>query len=307
MDQPTPTIGKGRPILFGEVLLDTFSNGMERLGGAPFNVAWHLQGFGLTPLLISRLGNDAPGRRVLDTMQAWGMDTHGIQIDNDHPTGVVEIDIRQGEPSYTILPSQAYDFIDREPAIQALRGAGPALLYHGTLIARTSASYEVLQDIRTKSNLPIFVDVNLRTPWWSGELIEAILRGGRWAKMNGHELAEIVNTPVMENAEIVSAARELVQRYNLDALIVTLAEQGAYLVQADTQHYGEGVKVSNLVDTVGAGDAFSAVILLGIINGWSFSVTLSRALEFAAAICEIAGATSDDVTLYQSRVARWGA
>ena len=126
-------LSQGRPVVFGEVLFDTFPDGAAVLGGAPFNVAWHLQGFGLDPLFISRIGDDEPGTRVLDTMRAWGMDIRGLQVDDDHPTGKVQVSLDHGQPSFSILADQAYDFIELEAAVGAATRAAPALLYHGSL------------------------------------------------------------------------------------------------------------------------------------------------------------------------------
>ena len=81
----------GQPLIFGEVLFDRFPDGSEVLGGAPFNVAWHLQGFGLRPRLISRIGEDRAGRRVVEAMDRWGLDTAGVQRDLRRPTGAVDI------------------------------------------------------------------------------------------------------------------------------------------------------------------------------------------------------------------------
>lgn len=297
----------GRPVLFGELLFDAFPDGSEALGGAPFNVAWHLQGFGLQPLLISRVGADAQGERALETLRAWGMDTRGVQIDAQHSTGVVQVELQRGEPSYTILPSRAYDFIERAAAMQALRNADPALFYHGTLIARTSASYDTLHALRAHQGLAVFVDINLRNPWWSGDIVEALLRGARWAKMNVHELAEITNVPVLKHEDVEDPARELRQRYDLDLMIVTLGTDGAVFVTRDEARRVAAAPVKNLVNSVGAGDAFSAVALLGLLRGWDAAATQQRALEFAAAICQLPAAVSADPALYKEHLARWRA
>jgi len=108
-----------RPLVFGEVLYDSFPDGSVVLGGAPFNVAWHLRGFGLNPLFISRVGDDELGERIIAAMSEWGMDTRGVQRDPGHPTGRVVVSIRNNEPSFEIVPEQAYDFIAGEP-LQAL-------------------------------------------------------------------------------------------------------------------------------------------------------------------------------------------
>ncbi len=98
-----------RPVIFGEVLFDRFPDGSLVLGGAPFNVAWHLQAFGQAPLLISRVGDDPLGRQVRGAMLDWGMDTAGLQLDSAHATGTVEVRFDHGEPSYGPWPPACAD------------------------------------------------------------------------------------------------------------------------------------------------------------------------------------------------------
>lgn len=305
MDHSGATSPQNRPLIFGEVLFDSFPDGKVTLGGAAFNVAWHLCGFGLNPLLISRVGNDIQGKRVLEAMRSWGMNVRGVQRDDERPTGSVLVEISHGEPSFTILPLQAYDFIDRESALRACANETFSLLYHGTLIARNSASFEALRAWREMSTLPVFVDINLRSPWWTGDIVESILRHARWGKMNSAELGEIVNDPVLTQEKIEDAARELCQRYGLEFLVVTLAAEGACFITEAGIHCAPSPAVEDIVNTVGAGDAFSAVVLLGLSRQWPLPLIQQRALEFAAAVCRLAGAISEEKAFYTGQLARW--
>ena len=106
-----------RPLIVGEVLFDVMPGGTRVLGGAPFNVAWHLEAFGLRPLLITRVGVDESGDEVLAAMASWGMDTSAVQRDDAHPTGRVQVELEGGEPTFQILPNQAYDHLDRDQAL----------------------------------------------------------------------------------------------------------------------------------------------------------------------------------------------
>jgi len=154
----------GRPIIYGEVLFDCFPDGTSVLGGAPFNVAWHLQGFGLNPLMISSVGDDEIGHTVLRTMEQWNMDTSGMQISESFPTGQVKIEINEGEPSYDILAHQAYDNISFNNITSDFNNEHYALIYHGSLIRREVASKTTLQQLIEQFKLPVFVDINLRPP-----------------------------------------------------------------------------------------------------------------------------------------------
>lgn len=298
------TRNAARPVVYGEVLFDRFED-TAVLGGAPFNVAWHLQGFGLQPLLISRVGSDAAGAEVRDTMQAWGMDLAGLQRDDAHPTGAVEVALHNGQPSYTILSEQAYDFIDADQARSSLANVDGALLYHGTLIARSKVSRDSLFACIETSRLPVFVDVNLRAPWWEHALIDRALDAAHWVKLNHEELAELERHPPLAADALVERARGFCRMRKLELLIVTEGERGASFVSADAVYADRPAPVQRLVDTVGAGDAFASVCIYGLLQGWPQPVTLRRALDFAARICEIRGATAADPNLYQTQKENW--
>ena len=101
-----------RIIIFGEVLFDCFPDGQKILGGAPFNVAWHLQAFKASPLFISRVGNDVEGDQIFRSMRQWGMITDGLQRDPEHPTGQVTVNFVDGEPEYDIVANFGGGFAD---------------------------------------------------------------------------------------------------------------------------------------------------------------------------------------------------
>jgi fructokinase len=289
-----------RPIIFGEVLFDRFPDGTEVLGGAPFNVAWHLQGFGHPPLLLSRVGNDAWGRRVQQAMQAWGLDVAGLQVDTLHPTGLVDIRFEDKHHTFDILANRAYDHIDVELSEQALRNAQGALIYHGTLIIRTQKIRRGLDHLLKSLDIPVFVDVNLRDPWWRAEDLPPLLERARWVKVNDEELIVIAKGVGIGTSSLEATARRFRARYDLDMLVVTLGAQGALAFAASNGSIRvEPEQDVETVDTVGAGDAFSSVVLCGLLEGWPVPVIMRRAQAFASRICAQRGATSEDLRLYQ--------
>jgi fructokinase len=290
-----------QPVIYGEVLFDRFPDGSAVLGGAPFNVAWHLQGFGLHPLFVSRVGTDEPGEAVVEAMRAWGMDTRGVQRDPDHPTGAVEVSLEKGQPRFDILPAQAYDYIDGS-AVPAADGA--SLIYYGTLASRSLVSRDGLETLRRKIPAPGFVDVNLRPPWWTAEFVEHALQEARWAKLNIDELNILVGREV-DRDSLVDAGREFCRDHDLELTILTLGEDGAAIVGPERDEFAQAPPVENLVDTVGAGDAFSAVSIFGLARNWPPEILLQRALRFAARICEQRGATARDSELYRSTLEAW--
>jgi fructokinase len=284
--------GARRPLVFGEVLFDVMPDGDRVLGGAPFNVAWHLEAFGLRPLMVTRVGSDQSGDEVLTAMESWGMDTSGVQRDGIHPTGQVEVELENGEPTFHILPDRAYDHLDGESAAQLMDGETYSFLYHGSLILRGQVSRAALGRLKNASDLPVFIDVNLRDPWWKREDVLASVGEARWVKLNEVELELLAGASDVEAAEAFRFAHEL------DTVIVTRGKRGAIVVDAGGTFEAVPPAVVEVVDTVGAGDAFSAMIILGLSVGWSTERTLERALEFAAAVCAVPGATTRDHRLY---------
>jgi fructokinase len=286
-------------IVFGEVLFDCFPDGHNLLGGAPFNVAWHLQAFKQCPLLISKTGNDELQSVIKTAMRQWKMDTGYLQEDAAYPTGKVDVNFKQGEPSYEILPDQAYDFI--EPVNPELFDKA-AFLYHGTLALRSPVSRKSLLLLSENRHGRVFIDVNLRTPWWDKQEVLRLLSNAAWVKMNLQELRALQDS----SGDVRSTMAEFIRRFQLEGIIVTCGENGAMALNGAGNFISilpkEYVQVE---DTVGAGDAFSAVFLLGLNLGWDLPLTMERAQAFAGAITERKGATVNDLAFYEPFIKAW--
>ncbi|MBU0743277.1 carbohydrate kinase [bacterium] len=285
-----------RPVVFGEVLFDHFPDGAAVLGGAPFNVAWHLEGFGLEPLFVSRIGDDERGREIVGAMTDWGLDVSGLQRDPQRPTGEVRVALADGQPTFDILADRAYDAIGPDLAAAAAATLPAGLLYHGTLALRGQTSRAALTRLREVTGAPAFLDVNLRPPWYDRDTVLAALDGARWAKLNEAELRELSG----HGGQTGAAACALAARHDLDAVIVTLGADGA--IWSDRQEItatAAAVDAPELVDTVGAGDAFASVCIAGLLRGMTAERILHAAHRFAAAICRIRGAVARDPGLYR--------
>lgn len=287
-----------RPIVFGEVLFDHFPDHTV-LGGAPFNVAWNLQGLGLRPLTISAIGTDASGDRVRNRMARWGMDTNGLQVSQNRPTGQVAVTIERGQPSYEIVPDQAYDFITTLPTV--VTGELGALLYHGSLAWRSEVTRRTLRQW-IDAQVPRFVDVNIRRPHYSDEWLDELLPGAAWVKVNDEELGAITETNVDSGDSVHSAVEILKRRYGDSVFFVTAGSKGAYCISGDQMIFHAAPQQPNLQDTVGAGDAFSAMTIEGICRRRSIPETMKRAVSLAARVCGINGATSEDRCLYEVEI-----
>jgi fructokinase len=286
-------------IIFGEVLFDCFPDGNVVLGGAPFNVAWHLQAFGISPLFISRIGNDSYGEMVREAMINWGMSLSGLQIDPVHKTGIVRIQFVNNEPHYQIIENRAYDFIESSHLPELTKDS---ILYHGTLALRNEKSAATLHKIKTNISASIFLDVNLRSPWWHLETLKSLLKEGSWLKLNEEELSLIVP----HESDFQSRIEYLFSCFSLKCITITQGKAGAISFQSNgINHQISPSQTNQVIDTVGAGDAFSSVLLLGIVKGWELPKTLTRAQEFASAVVGIQGATIKNKSFYTSFLKQW--
>ena len=292
---------QGDPIvlLFGEVLFDVFDDGAEVLGGAPFNVAWNLRALGACPALVSRVGRDKRGERIRSAMEGWNMDTKWLQFDPQHDTGNVNVRVEADEPVFDIAAPRAYDFIEWD---SAWKGLGPSLLYHGTLALREETSRGSLLRLKEHVDCPVFLDVNLRDPWWSHDDVYRHLDDADVVKVNEAELEQLAR----EGDDLGRRASGLRQRFAIKRLFVTRGARGAVAFTADGRELAvEPAGAARVVDTVGAGDAFSAVLILGELHGWPLETTLSRAQQFASGVVGLRGATGASRSFYRTFADAW--
>ena len=291
-------------LVFGEILIDRFPS-CEALGGAPFNVAWPLRNFGCTAILVSRIGQDAAGTRLLQTMESGGLATHGVQLDSSHSTGVVEVRVTPEGHQFVIVDDQAYDHIHPRLARMTALAANPEMVYFGTL-AQRAGSHRALRHMLRAASGQRFFDVNLRDPWVDVDRLHWSLQQADIVKTNDDELARIAR--LMDLGEKIpdDQARALIRQYRLSGVLVTCGAAGAWwLDESERKEVIGSEPLSSIVDTVGAGDAFSAVFMFGRLNGWTPAVILQRANRFAGEICGIRGAIPDSNDFYQPFIDEW--
>ena len=284
------------PLIFGEVLFDHFPD-KQVLGGAPFNVAWNLHMLGHVPRFISAVGFDEQADKILCRMSQCQLPTDSVQR-NQFPTGAVNVSFVDGEPEYEIPLGQAFDHIEYDPV--TIASVTPSLLYHGSLIWRNPTSRETLTRLRSNMQTPVFVDLNLREPWFDQHGLAEILGGISILKLNKNELKVVTGIPVAADDNAVEVAAVAFKRqHRLDQLWVTAGSEGAWLFDQDDNVSWEAVPpVGEFVDSVGAGDAFAAYVIYGFLNELPAQTTLRQAVRFATRICQIRGATSQDSSVY---------
>lgn len=306
-------------LLFGEILMDCFPD-REVQGGAPFNVAHHLLGLGggagVHPVLVTRIGKDERGQRMLGAMQAAGLPIDGVQLDCLHPSGAVHIEPEADGHGhrFEIAPNQAWDFIHADTARLVGLASHPQWLYFGTLAQRAvprpvarPAAHPALRSLLQTTHAKAFLDINLRDPWVRKDVLRWSLGKAEVVKMNEDELLRVSHMMGLGGASQAVLGKRLLHAFGIRQLVVTEGEYGAWLLQNDGAyfHTRPAEPVTGLIDSVGAGDGFAAVFLLGLIQGWPVQDTLERAHSFAGEICRLRGAVPDSADFYHSFINEW--
>jgi fructokinase len=285
----------GQPLLVGvgEVLWDLLPTG-KQLGGAPTNFAYHAGALGGRGALVSAVGDDALGRDILQRMREAGMPTEFVHLDATHPTGTVEVEVDGvGVPTFIIHTNVAWDFVPLTPATRALAERADAVCF-GSLGQRGPGSRRTIQDFLAATRpqaLRIF-DVNLRQRFYNAELIEQSLKRCSVLKLNDQELPVLADLLKLRASPLKPQAvvAELRERYNLRVVALTCGASGSLLCDAESISTHPGVRVQ-VVDTVGAGDAFTAALALGLLRGKSLGEINHFANQVAAFVCSRAGGT----------------
>lgn len=284
----------GLPIaVLGEVLWDLFKNS-RRLGGAPLNFAVHARQLGHPVTLISALGEDELGDSALGLIAALGLDTRLLQTTSRYPTGTAQVElIPGGRTHFTIPRPAAYDAVDlSESEMEILRGIAPRWFYYGTLFASTCSGKRVLhQLIDGMTRASKFYDLNLRPGADSPEVVQELLQCADVVKLNEDELQRVQEFTGLPSG-IEAFCREGASRFGWRAVGVTLGDRGCAIYAHDRYAEAAGHPV-DVVDTVGAGDAFSAAFLHGLSSHWPVAEIAAFANRLAARVVSQQGALPD--------------
>ena len=284
-------------LVAGEILFDVFPE-YRRIGGAPFNFAFHLKKLGCPVRFVSRVGADERGKEILDFLETHGFPTEDIQVDPDRETGSVQVSIdSNGNHRFDIKADAAYDFLEFTDHLKRLTGENAGLIYFGTLIQRTDQGFQTLQRVieNKRNSAAAFVDINLRPRCYTKATIEASLKAADILKLNMEELVEIAGTAEEQGGPDRSVQR-IMAEYAIRQVILTKAEMGSEFFTGNSR-VTDGPKTDiRLADTVGAGDAYAAVAAAGYLKGLPPERIISLAGFFADRICGIKGAlpTTDD-------------
>jgi fructokinase len=287
----------------GEVLWDCFDD-TRRAGGAPANVAFHAAQLGAVGLVCSRVGEDDLGAELLDFLARHGLSVETIQRDAHHATGTVTVHSgAQAGPSYTIHQDVAWDFLEMTPQWRETCSRAAAVCF-GTLAQRSPQSRATIHAcLQASAGALLVYDVNLRPPFIERSWIEASLGRCHVAKLNADEhevLADLLGLKASGQAAFACA---LIERYGLQAACITRGADGCLIATVDEVVEAPGVEVT-VVDTVGAGDAFTAALTLGWLRHWPLGNVAAFANEVGALVAARPGAMPPLATAFAGVVER---
>lgn len=276
----------------GEVLWDLFPEG-DRFGGAPGNFACHAAIQGADVTMLSAVGDDQHGRDGIEILSAYGIDVSLMQIIAETPTGTVGVEVDDaGKPTFMIHQGSAWDNLTWNDAI-ASRIATVDAIYFGTLGQRDPVSRATIrQAVETAALAGIsrVLDINLRAPFFDAEMIRNSVQLASILKLSDDELVEVCSAcSISKTDQPEGYLRGLLKFGNLDIVVLTCGKDGAVLVTNDGAISHNGI-TTNVIDTVGAGDAFTAAFLVGELRGDPHDQNLRKSCEVAAATCAHSGA-----------------
>lgn len=281
---------------FGEILFDVYPD-KKTLGGAPFNFIYHIKKLTGSGNFISRIGDDELGKNILSLVSSSGIETKYIQIDKNYPTGAANANLDKDKiPHWQIELNRAYDFIEYNSDISRLIEEKSDCLYFGTLAQRNEKSRKTIQTLFGKK-IKYFCDLNIRQDFYSKKIIESSLTASDAVKLNLEELDLVNDLLIKGKSGIEETARQIMNKYKIELLCVTQGSEGASLFKEKDSDYCK-IGIGNIVDTVGAGDAYAAVLCLGYLNGWKISRINKLASEFAGKIVTFPGAIPKDDSIY---------
>lgn len=311
---PEPNVAIDHPpaIVIGEVLVDRFEDGSEIIGGAPLNVAWNLRGFDINPLFVSAVGHDQTGDKISAAMSNWQMNLTGLQK-NHKPTGFVDVQLVDGEPTYKIVRDVAYDHVDADDAVRSTsRYAAeqpraenrPGVLYHGSLCFAGAATRQSIMRLKEQLSMDVYLDINVREGHFDAGWLPDLMSGVSYLKCNWDEIKLMSDSATGDGDQdaLIDGAKRLIERYTLKGCWLTAGSHGAHWVGRD----GEVVSTANpplaegsFCDAVGAGDAFASATIHGHLLNLPIETSIANAVTHAGRVCTLRGATTNDRSFYK--------
>jgi fructokinase len=284
----------------GEILFDVYPN-FKKVGGAPFNFIYHVAKITGGGNFVSRIGKDKKGSEILSILKSKNISSKYIQIDEIHETGEAVPTLNDSKtPDWEIKTSRAYDFIESTFGLQNLIKNNTDCLYFGTLAQRERKSRETIQSLFS-NKVKFFCDLNIRQKFYTKEVLEISLKTADVLKLNEDELKLVNEIFLPDKYDFSKTAKSIKDKFKIDMLCVTLGEKGSYIFRDEFKdHYEIEIKKDEIVDTVGAGDAFASVLCIGYLMNINIEKINKACSYFASEIVKVDGALPEDDSVYEA-------
>lgn len=273
----------------GELLWDVLPDG-KQLGGAPFNFAYHSSQMGCDAYIISAVGKDDLGKEIIANINQLGINCQYLQK-NKYPTSTVTVELdKNGQPKYTIQEDVAWDYIEWSNEIKKFAYDFDAVCF-GSLAQRSPISAQTIHSFlgELKQDCLKVFDVNLRQNYFNKTIIIESLGVADMLKLNDEELS-IIARYIKLKGDVKTQLEELINNFELKYIAFTKGSEGSTLMSLDDYSECKAPKIK-VVDTVGAGDAFTAVLVTGLLKKRPLQQIHEKATEVAAFVCSQKGAT----------------
>lgn len=279
----------------GEFLWDIYPD-QKRFGGAPFNFIYHIWKLTGHANFISCVGNDPLGNEALTYLNKINFPTKNIHVNKKYPTGIVNVTLDDNKiPSFKMKTETCCDYLELDQYDINIIEKETDLLYFGTFSQREEITRNTIQSLFIY-NIKYFCDLNLRHTFYTQEMIEKSLAACNVLKMNEEEFIQLTKIFSL-NKNHDEAAASLMKNFQIELLCITRGENGSIMYDQNRSYECLPFKVE-VVDTLGAGDAFSAIMCIGYLNNWNIKKISALSNKFAGEICKIKGAIPTDDKLY---------
>lgn len=281
----------------GEILFDIYPD-HKKLGGAPLNFIYHIKKLTDNGNIISRVGKDVLGNKATNELKQANIPLDYIQQDNLHSTGKANVTINEeGEPEFNIDSDSAFDYIELVDETENLISSETDCLYFGTLAQRSEVSRNTIQSLFNRG-VKYFADLNLRENFYDEDILTSTLQAADFLKANYQEMHILNDLLLQSDYNTEKVAYELMEKFGINMIAVTRGKDGSSIFENGKRFDHSSVDVK-VIDTTGAGDAFSAILCIGYLQGQENTFINKLANEFANEICKFEGALPKNDRIYE--------
>jgi len=281
----------------GEILFDIYPD-HKKLGGAPLNFIYHIKKLTDNGNIISRVGKDVWGNKATNELKQANISLDYIQQDNQHSTGKANVTINEeGEPEFNIDSDSAFDYIELIDETENLISSETDCLYFGTLAQRSEVSRNTIQSLFNRG-VKYFADLNLRENFYDEDILTSTLQAADFLKANYQEMHILNDLLLQSDYNTEKVAYELMEKFGINMIAVTRGKDGSSIFENGKRFDHSSVDVK-VIDTTGAGDAFSAILCIGYLQGQENTFINKLANEFANEICKFEGALPKNDRIYE--------